>query len=45
MAYPQPSLDVIEQINDGLDGIDSDINRVTGNINALWDEQPGGPLR
>jgi len=36
VAYPQPQLDAIEQINAGLPGVQSSSNARTGNLEALW---------
>jgi len=36
VGYPQPQLDVIEQLEGGLDGFESAVNDKTGNIEALW---------
>ncbi len=34
--YPQPQIDAIEQINAGLDDVNSVISADTGNLEALW---------
>jgi peptide/nickel transport system substrate-binding protein len=44
VAYPQPQLDVVEQINAGLEGIMSESNAVTGNLEALWVNMSSPPL-
>jgi len=36
MIYPQPQIDVIDQINAGLSGAESFFTPETGNIEALW---------
>jgi len=36
VGYPQPQLDVIAQLKDGLDGFQQVVNAKTGNLEALW---------
>lgn len=36
VGYPQPQLDVIAQLEEGIDGYQSAVNDRTGNIEALW---------
>jgi peptide/nickel transport system substrate-binding protein len=42
--YPQPQLDAVEQISNGLEGINSVVNDRTGNIEALWMNNAAPPF-
>lgn len=43
-AYPQPQLDVIQQIGSGIPGFKSTVNAATGNIEALWINNAKAPF-
>jgi len=42
--YPQPQLDAIEQIEDGIEGADSILTAETGNVEALWINNAAKPF-
>jgi peptide/nickel transport system substrate-binding protein len=44
MIYPQPQLDVIDQIKAGLEGAKSSFSPNTGNLEALWMNNASAPL-
>jgi peptide/nickel transport system substrate-binding protein len=44
MIYPQPQLDVIDQIKAGLEGAKSSYSAQTGNLEALWMNNASAPL-
>jgi peptide/nickel transport system substrate-binding protein len=44
MIYPQPQPDVVDQINQGLQGAQSQFTEQTGNLEALWLNNAEPPL-
>jgi peptide/nickel transport system substrate-binding protein len=44
VLYPQPQLDAVEQISNGLEGIQSAVNEKTGNLEALWINNAAPPF-
>jgi peptide/nickel transport system substrate-binding protein len=44
MIYPQPQLDVVDQIQAGLSGAQSSFSDQTGNLEAIWMNMASAPL-
>lgn len=44
MIYPQPQLDAVEQLAQGLPGAKSDVSADTGNVEALWINNDRAPF-
>jgi len=44
MIYPQPQLDVVDQIEGGLEGAQSSFSDSTGNLEAVWMNNAAPPL-
>jgi peptide/nickel transport system substrate-binding protein len=44
MIYPQPQLDVVDQIQAGLQGAQSSFSDQTGNLEAIWMNNASAPL-
>src|SRR4029077_12769916 len=44
MIYPQPQLDVVDQLKAGLPDSKSSVNANTGNLEALWINNASAPM-
>lgn len=44
MIYPQPQIDAVQQLEQGLPGAQSDISADTGNLEALWINNAAAPF-
>ncbi len=44
MIYPQPQLDVVDQIQGGIEGAQTQFSADTGNLEALWMNNAAAPL-